>query len=109
MSDTDTTDTDTSDRTDDAAIELIDSDRYRNGDETAILLGSLGDGYQALAVEINASGEILATEEIGHAEDRQKAEGMCQYWRDQNPKGILGGAEDGGGLLDSLGFGGEAS
>jgi len=105
MSDTDTTDTDR----DSDAIEVIDSDRYRNGDETAILLGSLGDGYQALAVESNASGEILATEEIGHAEDRQKAEGMCQYWRDQNPKGILGGADDGGGFLDSLGIGGEAS
>lgn len=91
-------------------VEVFDLNRHRiNGDETIVLLSSFGRGYQALAYDIDKAGEILDTEIIGDAEDRERAENMCQYWIDANPKGILGTEgddEDSGGLLAKLGIGG---
>jgi len=90
--------------------------RHRSDDQTIVFLGSFGDGYQAWAIDIDASGDILATEEIGHATDEGRAAGMCEYWLDANPKGILGESADptsggggGGGALDALAglFGGD--
>ena len=94
----------------DDLVEIYDLNRHRvNGDETIVLLSAFGRGYQALAIDVDKAGEILATEEIGDADDRQRAESMCRYWVQQHPKGILGGDEsegDGGGLMSKLGIGG---
>ena len=98
-----TTDADAED-----SIEVRDHQRHRNGDETIVLMLSLADGYQAIALEADAGGQLLETEEIGDAEDRETAIGMCQYWIQQNPKGILGESQDddsNAGLLETLGFG----
>jgi len=92
-------------------IEVYDLYRHRvNGDETIVLLSSFGRGYQALAIDVDKAGEILATEEIGDAADREQVEHMCEYWLDANPKGVLGAADDddsGGGLLESILGGGK--
>lgn len=89
-------------------VGLYDLQRHRGGDETAILLLSLADGYQALAIDVDAGGQVLEIEEIGDARDDGQAAGMIEYWRKQNPKGILGGDPDDAGLLSRLagGFGG---
>jgi len=92
-------------------LELYDLNRHRvNGDETAVILSSFGRGFQALAVDVDKAGEILAVEEIGDAETKQEIESMCNYWTKQHPKGVLGGEEGGeeGGetLLSKLGLGG---
>ena len=81
--------------------------RHRSDDQTIVFLGSFGGGYQAWAIDINAAGEILETEVIGHASDEGRAAGMCEYWLDANPKGILGDSVDptgggGGGALSNL-------
>lgn len=104
---------DRTDVTDDAGelFEVYDHQRHRNGDETLVVLGTLANGYQGLAVEVDAGGQVLETEEIGDSDDREKAVGMLEYWLDQNPKGILGGepADGGGGFLDSVFGGGDDS
>lgn len=91
----------------DGPVGIYDHQRHRGGDETVILLCAFGDGYQAIAIDVDAGGQILATEEIGDAADDARAASQVEYWRDQNPKGILGGdPDDGGGLLDMLTGGG---
>lgn len=91
-------------------IELYDHMLHRkNGDETGVLLCAFGDGYQAIAIDVAEDGELLEVEAIGHLtnEDYEKAEGIAEYWVQQNPTGILGGEpEDEGGFLANLGFGG---
>ena len=89
-------------------MELYHHQRHRNGDETAVLLCRFGNGYQALAFDVDAGGQLLEIDEIGDSPDREKAVGMCEYWLQQNPQGVLGGAPDdgGGGVLSKLGFGG---
>lgn len=96
-------------------LELYDLNRHRvNGDVTAVILSSLGRGFQAIAVDVDKAGEVLATEEIGDAADRESAESMCEYWVRQHPKGILGGEEGdgesggGGGMLAKLLGGGDS-
>jgi len=80
--------------TDHDALGVYDTQRHRNGDITVLQLSSFGDGYQMLAFELDADGELLATEEVGTAPDAQHALTTCEYWVEQNPKGILGGAPD---------------
>lgn len=103
MSETEHThDPDTTDGT-----ELHDLQRHRNGDETAVLLLTFGGGYQAIALDVDAGGQLLEVETIGDSTDREKAVGMLEYWLEQNPKGVLGAPDDdGGGFLAKLGFGG---
>lgn len=125
-SDTDTTDDESTDyetaREDSGAmrgprehdpIELYEHMRHRvNGDETAVLVCSFGRGYQVLAIDVTADGELLAVEDVGSIEtdDRAQAEGIAEYWIQQHPKGILGGSPDeDGGFLAKLGFGGGES
>ena len=96
--------------TDHDALGVYNIQRHRNGDITVLQLSSFGDGYQILALEVNADGEILATEEVRDADDAQSAISACQYWLTQNPKGILGSVDDdegGGGIMQSLGLGGD--
>lgn len=97
-------------------IDLFEHIVHRtNGDETAVLLTSFGDGYQVIAIDVDVDGQLLATEEVGSIDDgdRQTAEGMAEYWVQQNPKGILGASADedtgGEGFLAKLAgmFGGE--
>lgn len=96
-------------------MEIYDLNRHRvNGDETVVVLSSFGRGYQAYALDVDKAGEILEVEVIGDAEDRQRAESMCEFWVQQNPKGIMGASEgddeSGGGLgefLGNLGLGGD--
>jgi len=84
------------------AVEIHALQRHRNGDVTAVLLCPFTDGYQALALDVDAGGQLLEVEEIGDAEDRETAVGMCKYWGDQHPDGVLGGGDGGGGLLDGV-------
>jgi hypothetical protein len=77
---------------------VFETQRHRNGDETAVLLTSFAGGWQALAIDIADDGSILDLEEIGTSDDRGRAVGMCEYWLQQNPDGILGSSADGGGL-----------
>ena len=103
-----TTDADGDTSGQDSTVEVNHHQRHRNGDETLVLLLSLADGYQAIALEADAGGQLLETEAIGDAEDRETAIGMCKYWTQQHPKGILGPADDddsNAGLLETLGFG----
>lgn len=129
MSDTDTTTTDDSttrpDSVDALADDIDPSDiwdtdhedvgvyeyqRHRNGDVTVLLLCSFADGWQALAFDVAEDGEVLETEVVGHATEHSRAIGMCEYWTQQHPKGLLGGdPDDGGGILAKLGFGGDAA
>lgn len=90
-------------------LGVYDSIRHRNGDETFLFLSEFGDGYQALAFDINTSGEILETEIVGHAESDDRAVGICEYWLQANPDGVLGASENpnagsggGGGVLENL-------
>jgi hypothetical protein len=114
MSDTESpTDDDSStdpEPTPDVDMEVVDLQRHRNGDETAVAITSFADGYQVLAIEVAHDGYLFDIEQIGSDEDREAAIGMAKYWLQQNPKGIFGG-EDGGGVMDSLRdmFGGGAS
>lgn len=89
-------------------VEIFDHMRHRtNGDETIVLLTQFAKGYQAIAVDVDRAGALLETEVIGDClDDRQTAEGMCKYWIDANPKGVLGasGDDDSGGFLERLGF-----
>lgn len=88
-------------------IQLYEQQRHRNGDETALLVCSFADGYQLLAFDVDAGGQLLEVDTIGDTQDSAKAVGMAEYWLDQNPDGVLGGAPaDGGSLLEKLGFGG---
>jgi hypothetical protein len=90
----------------DGLVGVYEHTRHRNGDETAIIILGLGDGYQALAIDAAQDGEVLATKEIGAAEAAGRAVSQAEYWRDQHPDGILGSVdEDGGGLLETV-FGG---
>jgi len=89
----------------DAPAAVFDITRHRNGDVTAVVLLDLADGYQALGVDVDGEGEILATEEIGSDQEESGIASMCKYWVDQNPKGIVGAEDAGGGLLGGL-FGG---
>jgi hypothetical protein len=91
---------------DENQIGVYDLQRHRNGDETVILLASFGGGYQALAMDVDAGGQILELEEIGDAEDDARVASQVEYWLDQNPDGVLGSAGAGEGLLERLGFGG---
>lgn len=100
--DTERTEETTTDAEADDLIDLYHLQRHRNGDVTAVLLLSFGSGHQALALDVDAGGQILETEEIGDNPDRDKAVGMIEYWLDQHPEGILGGAPEGGGLLARL-------
>lgn len=84
------------------AAQAYDRIEYRNGDATAVYLLDLNGAYQVLAVEVDREGDILETEAVGHAADREKAVGMAEYWIDNNPDGILGG--DDGGLLGGGGI-----
>lgn len=94
-------------------LELYDLQRHRNGDETAVLLCSFTNGYQAIAFDVDAGGQLLDFELIGDAPDREKTVGMVEYWLDQNPGGVLGGEPQGSGLLGRLsglfGGGGESA
>jgi len=90
----------------DDGAELYDLLRHRNGDETAVLLLGFGGGWQVLALDVDAGGQLLDTELVGSNQDRSKAVGMAAYWTDQNPEGVLGGADDSDGLFGNL-FGGE--
>lgn len=91
----------------DDRIGIYDEQRHRNGDVTVVLLAGFGDGWQALALDIDAGGQLLATEEIGAAEDDARAASMCEYWLDSNPDGVLGSSEGGAtSVLDMLGLGG---
>lgn len=91
-----------------AEIDLEDGEyiyqtqRHRNGDETAVLLTAFGEGWQAIAVDVAGDGEILDLEIIGHAGDETRAVGMCEYWLEQHPDGVLGGAPEGEGLGDRI-------
>jgi hypothetical protein len=115
MSDTespadDSTDFETTDH--DTAAEIFDLQRHRiNGDETGIVITPFADGWQVLAIEVAHDGHLLDVEAIGDAEDRETAVGMAKYWQQQNPDGILGASDDGGGVMASLNnlFGGGAS
>lgn len=87
-------------------LEVYEYQRHRNGDETALLLSSFAEGWQVLAVDVDAGGQVLETEVVGDSPDREKAVGMAEYWLDQNPDGIFGGGEDEAGFL-SRWFGGD--
>lgn len=88
-------------------ITLYNLQRHRNGDETAVLVCTFGNGYQVLAFDVDAGGQLLDVETVGDTTDEDKAVGMAEYWLDQNPEGVLGaGADDDGGFLASLGLGG---
>jgi len=82
--------------------------RHRGDDETIVLLSAFGSGYQAIAYDINAEGEVLDFDIIGHAPDEGRAAGMCEYWLDQNPKGILGQADGDAPAIGGDGGGGGA-
>lgn len=97
--------------TDDERVTVYETITHRNGDTTVILISSFGDVYQALVYEVSEQGELLATEEIGAADEGRRIAAKCEYWHQQHPKGILApDAADGddGGLLGGLGglFGG---
>lgn len=84
-------------------VGVYDLQRHRNGDVTALVLSSFGDGYQAIALDVDSGGQILDTARVGEADTDQRAASMCEYWLDQHPNGILGAdGGDGGGLLDVL-------
>jgi len=93
-------------RADAPGVETYHTQRHRNGDETAVLLCPFAEGYQVLALDVDAGGQVLETETIGDSPDREKAVGMAEYWLDQNPEGIYGGGDDGG-IMAALGFGGD--
>ena len=85
-----------------AVYETID---HRNGDTTVVQISSFGDTYQAFVYELSEDGALLATEEIGAADDGKRIAAQCEYWLAQHPKGILGvdaADADGGGVLDSV-------
>lgn len=88
--------------TDHEDIGIYDFVRHRNGDVTAILLCSFADGWQGLALEVDSAGEVLETEVIGYAQDPKKAFHMCEYWNQQNPKGILGGEPESQGVMATI-------
>lgn len=88
-------------------VGVYDLQRHRGGDETAVLLSKLGDGFQALAMDVAADGQVLEVEIIGEAQDDGRAASMCEYWLNQNPKGVLGGEPESSGLLGRLTGGGE--
>jgi len=81
--------------------QAYDRIEYRNGDATAVYLLDLNGAYQVLVAEVNREGEIIETEAVGHADDREEARGMAKYWIDNNPNGLGG---DGGGLLGGGGI-----
>ncbi|MFW5956337.1 MAG: hypothetical protein ACOCQY_02925 [Halorhabdus sp.] len=99
-------DADSPQQTSDDRVELYHDQRHRNGDQTAVLLLSFGSGFQAIALDVDAGGQLLEVKEIGDSPDREKAVGMLEYWLQQNPEGILGGTPGGDGLLAKLGIGG---
>lgn len=80
--------------TDDEQVSVYETITHRNGDTTVILISSFGAVYQALVYEVSEDGELLATEEIGAADNGKTIAAQCEYWRQQHPKGILGPAED---------------
>lgn len=90
--------------TDVDALGTYKVQRHRNGDRTVLQLSSFGDGYQILAFEVDAGGQLLATEEVNSAENFARATSICEYWIQQHPKGILGSTDDddGGGLFGGL-------
>jgi hypothetical protein len=61
MSDTDTPDPDSIDFDDDG-VTVQTVLRHRNKDETAVLVTNFGDGYQAIALDVDAGGQVLDTD-----------------------------------------------
>jgi len=52
---------------------------------------------------LSAPSVLLDTEIVGSSPERSKAVGMAAYWSEQNPEGVLGGAEDDGFLAGLFG------
>lgn len=103
MSDTETPDPDSIDFDDDG-VTVQKVLRHRNKDETAVLVTNFGDGWQAIAMDVDAGGQVLDVEIIGSDEDKSTTVGMASYWVDQNPEGAMGG-DDGGFMSNLLGGG----
>lgn len=89
-------------------IGIYDYQRHRNGDVTALLLCSFAGGWQAFAFDVDSAGEVLETEVVGSATEHSRAIGMCEYWLQQNPEGILGGEPEDEGFFSRLFGGGDA-
>lgn len=95
--------------TDHEDVGVYEYQRHRNGDVTVLLLCSFADGWQAFALDCASDGEVLESEIVGHATEHSRAVGMCEFWVQQNPDGILGGEPDDEGFLAKLGLGGGGS
>jgi len=90
-----------------AELGVYDRQRHRNGDETLLILSAFGKGWQAIAFDVDAGGQILETEIVGSVPTERRAVGMCEYWLKANPNGVLGATEephgsDNGGLLAQM-------
>jgi len=70
-----------------------------------VLLCGFSEGYQALAFDVDADGRLLELEEVGDAPTYKRAVGICEFWLQQHPKGLLGPGPggDSDGLLGGLG------
>jgi len=91
--------------TDDERVTVYETQTHRNGDTTVVQLSSFGETYQAFVYEVSEQGELLATEEIGAADEGTRIAAQCEYWLQQHPRGILGepaDADDTGGVIDSV-------
>lgn len=88
--------------TDNEDVGIYEYQRHRNGDVTVLLLCSFADGWQAFAFDVDSAGEVLETEIVGHATEHSRAIGMCEYWVQQHPDGILGGTPEDDGFLSGL-------
>lgn len=77
-----------------AELGVYDRQRHRNGDETLLILSAFGKGWQAIAFDVDAGGQILETEIVGNVPTEKRAVGMCEYWMQANPNGVLGATED---------------
>lgn len=88
-------------------VTVYETITHRNDDTTVILISSFSGVYQAFVYEVSAAGDLLATEEIGAAEQGKRIAAQCEYWLQQHPKGILAPeADDEGGLFGGFELGG---
>jgi len=70
---------------------------YRTDERTLVTVLEVGDTHLVTAVDIDRTGDVLASETVGSSHTPAEAVEIARTWIGENPKGIQGN-----GLLASL-------
>lgn len=69
---------------------------HKNGDETHVAVHATGDYYLAIAADVDADGDPVASHLIASTLTPTEAEERAYTWMAENPKGVKSGSGLGG-------------